>query len=147
MPARPKIKVRISPALRRRVYARFSDDLRQSSIATISGFPHVTGLSRQLVTRSPKPKEIASVGYASRRSSGTRAIRLWIHYRSSRRCPVRTEPLINVRQLAELLNVRPKWIYADCESATGTLPFRRIGRFLRFDKASIEAWLDKQSGR
>ena len=47
MPVMPT-QVRISPALRRHVYARFSDDLRQSSIATISGFPHATVLSRQL---------------------------------------------------------------------------------------------------
>ena len=55
--------------------------------------------------------------------------------------------LIDVKQCAALLSVRPKWIYADCESATGTLPFFRIGRFIRFDKAAIESWLDKQSAR
>ena len=40
--------VRIAPALRRHVYARFSDDLRESSIATLAGFRRASGLSRQL---------------------------------------------------------------------------------------------------
>lgn len=48
MPARPKIKVRIAPALRRRVYAHFSDDLREDALATCAGFTHASGLSRQL---------------------------------------------------------------------------------------------------
>ena len=55
--------------------------------------------------------------------------------------------LIDVQQVAELLHVKPKWVYADCESPSGTLPFFRIGRFIRFDKAAIESWLDKQSAR
>ena len=56
-----------------------------------------------------------------------------------------TAPLLNVQQVAELLNVRPKWIYAECESATGTLPFFRLGRFLRFDRAAIDEWLKKSA--
>lgn len=41
-------KIRIAPALRRHVYARFSDDLRERSIAALAGFSHATSLSRQL---------------------------------------------------------------------------------------------------
>lgn len=55
--------------------------------------------------------------------------------------------LIDVKQCAELLSVRPKWIYADVESPEGTLPYFKLGRFLRFDKAAVNAWIDAQSGR
>ena len=41
-------KVRISPALRRRVYARFSDDLRESTIAALAGFPGDSRMSLQM---------------------------------------------------------------------------------------------------
>ena len=57
-----------------------------------------------------------------------------------------TAPLLNVQQIAELLNVKPKWVYADCESPEGTLPFYRIGRFLRFDRAAIDKWSTKVLG-
>ena len=44
----PKIKVRIAPALRRHVYIKLSDDLRERALAGLAGFAHVSGLSRQL---------------------------------------------------------------------------------------------------
>ena len=50
----PKKKVRISPALRRHVYIKLSDDLREHALAALAGFAHVSGLSRQM--RQPFPE-------------------------------------------------------------------------------------------
>ena len=53
-----------------------------------------------------------------------------------------SEPLLTVADVAKLLNVRPGWVYAEVESTDGTLPFNRVGRYIRFERPAIERWLE-----
>lgn len=53
-----------------------------------------------------------------------------------------TENLMTGSQAAELLNVPLSWIYA--KSETGELPSIKIGRYRRFVRAELEAWLARQ---
>jgi hypothetical protein len=52
-------------------------------------------------------------------------------------------------QLAERLHVKPSWVYeqtrerADVRNAD-SLPFIKMGRYLRFDWPDVMAWLDRQ---
>lgn len=55
------------------------------------------------------------------------------------------EPLLNVAQVAALLNVPKSWVYANSE--TGTLPSRKIGKYRRFVRAEILHWLEGQQPR
>ena len=48
-------------------------------------------------------------------------------------------PLLTAAEAAELLAVRPSWIYEAVRS--GTLPCLRIGRHIRFARAMLEEWL------
>jgi excisionase family DNA binding protein len=54
------------------------------------------------------------------------------------------EPLLTPSQLAEWLNMSIFWIYKQIE--TGSLPFHRVGKVLRFDKAEIYSYLDERRG-
>lgn len=49
------------------------------------------------------------------------------------------EPLLRPEQAAELLAVKPTWIYEAVRS--GRLPCLRIGRHIRFTRAMLEEWL------
>jgi excisionase family DNA binding protein len=49
------------------------------------------------------------------------------------------EPLLRPEQAAELLAVKPSWIYEAVRS--GRLPCLRIGRHIRFTRAMLEEWL------
>jgi excisionase family DNA binding protein len=51
-------------------------------------------------------------------------------------------PLLRPEQAAELLAVKPSWIY-DAVRA-GRLPCLRVGRHIRFTKAMLEDWLADQ---
>ena len=42
-------------------------------------------------------------------------------------------------QVAEILNVPLSWVYSSAEN--GTLPSFKIGKYRRFSRADIEAWL------
>jgi excisionase family DNA binding protein len=51
-------------------------------------------------------------------------------------------PLLTPTEAANLLAVKPSWIYEAVRS--GTLPCLRIGRHIRFTRAMLEAWLHGQ---
>jgi excisionase family DNA binding protein len=48
-------------------------------------------------------------------------------------------PLLTAVEAAQLLAVRPSWIYEAVRS--GTLPCLRLGRHIRFTRAMLEEWL------
>lgn len=54
------------------------------------------------------------------------------------------ERLLTVAELADLLSVRPSWVYRALER--GVLPSRRLGRYRRFVPAEIKTWLEMQRG-
>ncbi len=49
------------------------------------------------------------------------------------------EPLLSVGDVASLLHVPPSWVYAQAEAKT--LPSFKIGKYRRFQRAEVEAWL------
>lgn len=51
-------------------------------------------------------------------------------------------PLLRPEQAAELLAVKPSWIYEAVR--TGRLPCLRIGRHIRFTHTMLENWLVDQ---
>jgi excisionase family DNA binding protein len=51
-------------------------------------------------------------------------------------------PLLRPEQAAELLAVKPSWIYDAVR--TGRLPCLRIGRHIRFTHTMLENWLTEQ---
>jgi excisionase family DNA binding protein len=53
-----------------------------------------------------------------------------------------TEPLLTPADAAELLHVRPSWVY---EAVRGRrLPHLRLGKHVRFERLSLEAWIAAQ---
>lgn len=57
-------------------------------------------------------------------------------------CPRLDEALLRPEQAADLLAVKPSWIYEAVRS--GRLPCLRIGRHIRFTRAMLEEWLQAQ---
>lgn len=55
------------------------------------------------------------------------------------------EPLLDVQELAIDLGVKPDWIYK--KTADRSIPFIKVGRFIKFKKSEIDAWLAEQSVR
>lgn len=53
-----------------------------------------------------------------------------------------TQPLLDARRAAELLAVKPSWIYEAVRS--GQLPCLKIGRHIRFTRRMLEDWLESQ---
>ncbi len=51
-------------------------------------------------------------------------------------------PLLRPEQAAELLAVKPSWVYDAVR--TGRLPCLRVGRHIRFTKTMLETWLADQ---
>jgi excisionase family DNA binding protein len=51
-------------------------------------------------------------------------------------------PLLRPDQAAELLAVKPSWIYEAVR--TQTLPCIRVGRHIRFTRAMLEEWLQER---
>lgn len=51
-------------------------------------------------------------------------------------------PLLRPEQAAELLAVKPSWIYEAVR--TGRLPCIRVGRHIRFTRTMLEDWLTNQ---
>ncbi len=49
------------------------------------------------------------------------------------------EKLLDVREVAQLLNVPISWVYAAAER--GELPSFRIGKYRRLSRAEVLAWL------
>ena len=58
-----------------------------------------------------------------------------------------TERLLDAGQVAELLGVPKSWVLESARS--GAIPCVRLGRYVRFDVADVEAWIEscKQPGR
>ena len=54
--------------------------------------------------------------------------------------------LLTVKEVASLLRVKASWVYVQVERDDCSLPFTRVGRYLRFDRNAILAYLDHQSG-
>ena len=56
-----------------------------------------------------------------------------------------SEPLLTVADLAELLAVKPSWVYAQVEDPDTDLPHLRLGRrYVRFERSAIEEYLARQ---
>jgi excisionase family DNA binding protein len=53
-------------------------------------------------------------------------------------------PLVTAKEVAEFLNLKPSWVYA--EARAGRIPHVRIGRYRRFSLQSIEAWAKTLEG-
>jgi excisionase family DNA binding protein len=51
-------------------------------------------------------------------------------------------PLLRPEQAAELLAVKPSWVYDAVR--TGRLPCLRVGRHIRFTQTMLENWLTDQ---
>ena len=51
-------------------------------------------------------------------------------------------PLLTPAEAAQLLAVKPSWIYEAVRS--GTLPSLRIGRHIRFTRPMLEEWLQSR---
>lgn len=49
---------------------------------------------------------------------------------------------IGVDELAELLAVKPSWIYA--QTSAGTIPHLKVGRYVRFRVEDVLAWLERK---
>ena len=49
------------------------------------------------------------------------------------------DPLLCPEQVAELLAVKPSWVYEAVR--TGRLPCVRVGRHIRFTRKMLEDWL------
>ena len=54
--------------------------------------------------------------------------------------------LLTVKEVAALLRVKASWVYVQVERDDCCIPFTRVGRYLRFDRNAILAYLDSQSG-
>lgn len=52
------------------------------------------------------------------------------------------EPLLRPAQAADLLSVRPSWIYEAVRARR--LPCVRVGRHVRFLRSDLERWVDEQ---
>jgi len=56
------------------------------------------------------------------------------------------EQLLNVKDLAQRLNVKPSWVYARTrERGPDTIPVVRVGKYLRFRVEDVISWLERQS--
>ncbi len=58
-----------------------------------------------------------------------------------------TDRLLTADEVAERLNVPVSWVRESTRS--GAMPHVRLGRYVRFELAEVEAWLEgcKQPGR
>ena len=52
------------------------------------------------------------------------------------------QPLLDAKGAAEVLNVPASWILA--EARADRIPHIRLGRYVRFDAAELEAWSKAQ---
>ncbi len=51
-----------------------------------------------------------------------------------------SEKLMTVPEVADALNVTPRWVYTQYEA--GSLPGGKIGRYLRFRRSDIEKYVE-----
>ena len=52
-----------------------------------------------------------------------------------------SDALLTADEVAELLRVTRGWIYA--ETRAGRIPHVRLGRYVRYRRAAVEAWVDE----
>jgi excisionase family DNA binding protein len=52
------------------------------------------------------------------------------------------KPLATANEIAELLGVKPSWVYA--EARANRIPHIRLGRYTRFDVDSIQVWASER---
>jgi excisionase family DNA binding protein len=52
-----------------------------------------------------------------------------------------TERLLDAREVAERLGVPVSWVRES--SRSGAMPCVRLGRYVRFERAAVEAWLEE----
>ena len=53
--------------------------------------------------------------------------------------------LLTVDDLATLLRVPPSWVYQRTRCrGRDRLPHIKLGKYLRFEEAAVQAWLDRQ---
>jgi excisionase family DNA binding protein len=58
------------------------------------------------------------------------------------------ENLITIPELAEQLRVQVSWVYGKTrETGPDAIPRVRVGKYIRFEKAAVDAWLEKQNRR
>lgn len=55
-----------------------------------------------------------------------------------------TGPLLTADQVAELLSVPKTWVYE--ESRKGRIPTVTLGRYRRYRREAIEAWVEEMEG-
>ncbi len=55
------------------------------------------------------------------------------------------DEVYDVKALATYLKVKPRWVYDRVKE--NAIPFIRVGRYIRFSKASINEWLENQTVR
>ena len=53
--------------------------------------------------------------------------------------------LLTAEEVAAMLRVPQSWVYGAARN--GNLPAVRAGRYVRFDRRDIEAWIDRQRGQ
>lgn len=49
------------------------------------------------------------------------------------------EELLTVEDVAPLLKVRPEWVYAAVRR--GDFPHVKVGRYIRFTREQVDAWI------
>jgi excisionase family DNA binding protein len=54
-----------------------------------------------------------------------------------------SEPLLTAKQVAQLLAVPESWVRE--ATRDGRLPHLRLGRYRRYQREAIEAWLNEQT--
>jgi hypothetical protein len=54
---------------------------------------------------------------------------------------------MNVNQLAEFLNVKPKWIYRKTNLKNNPIPHTSNGKYLTFKIKDVLEWRDRMNGR
>jgi excisionase family DNA binding protein len=57
----------------------------------------------------------------------------------------RSGALLVASEVAELLRVTPAWVYA--ETRANRLPHVRLGRYVRYRAAAIDAWIAEEERR
>lgn len=55
-------------------------------------------------------------------------------------------PLLTPQEVAELLGVPLSWVYKRTErGASNRMPHVKLGKYLRFERAALERWLDQRA--
>jgi excisionase family DNA binding protein len=56
------------------------------------------------------------------------------------------EGLLTCQEAARFLKVRPSFLYAETRRGTNSsIPFARVGRYVRFRRDQLERWLDERT--